>query len=245
MGPIDPSSKQYRHEFLILMTGHLLRESGLCMRQFCIPLCSLLVLGACGGGSGPFAPTDPADNGGPQIAPYIPAFDSAAAASDSGLAALNRIDAGGLTDPADFQRSGTARFSGAIVLNDENPVPAASVFGGLTMEVDFANQNNVTAQAGNFFDLADTRVTGTLTMRGAEFSEGALGGGLVGDLTGTLQNVGPTGVDNDYAYNTSLAALFYGVGVDGMLIIAEGTARQVGLSSDVVIDGAATLERDD
>jgi len=174
----------------------------------------------------------------------IPSYGSAFGVLAAGRQQLERIDPMGLTAPQDFQRVGSAKFDGTIVLNDQSPIPAATVQGGFTITVDFADPNNVTGRAGNFFDARSERVTGTLDLDDVEFSEGTIGGGFVGNLNGTLVGVGTSGADGIYTYDVTTANLYYGTGVQGMLALVSGTATSLGSATTREISGGATLERD-
>lgn len=200
--------------------------------------------GGTGGGTGGGGAGGGGTGGGGGVNDNVPSFANAAAVIADGETSLDAITPLGLTDPADFQRSGNATFDGTLVVNDSTTGPAnASVLGGMRVTVDFANSNNVTGEAGNFFDLADSAVGGSLTLDNVEFSEGTAGGGFVGDLSGVLTNVGRTGSDETYDYDLEVGALYYGSGVQAIIGILDGSATEDGTSATRDVTGAATLER--
>lgn len=202
-------------------------------------LSAVVLAAACGGGGGS------GGGGGGGIDPTIPSFANAAAVIADGETSLEAITPLGLTTPSGFQRSGSATFDGTVVINDATTGASnASVLGGMTVTVDFADEDNVTGKAGNFFDLANSRVGGSLTLDNVEFSEGVTGGGFIGDLTGRLTSVGRTGSDQSFDYNLDAAALYYGSGVQAIIGLVDGSATAVGTSTPRDITGAATLERE-
>lgn len=184
-------------------------------------------LGACGGSS-----SVPLTTG-------VPAFSSNEAARQDGLERLEALGELELTPPSEIRTSGSATFDGSIVLNDDSraSVPTASVIGGMAVNVDFANADNVTGTAGNFFDINNKRVPGTLELSNVIFDQGVSGGGFVGDLDGTLRGVAGAG---DYTYDLELGAIYFGDNIVGLLGFVNGTATANG--SPRPVSGAAVLE---
>ena len=211
---------------------------------FC-SLSAVTLLAACSGGGGGSTGGGTGGGGGGGGDPTIPSFANAAAVIADGEESLDAITPLGLSAPSTFPGSGTAKFDGTIVINDATTGASnASVLGGMTVTVDFGNENNVTGKAGNFFDLADSAVGGTLTLDNVEFSEGTSGGGFIGDLDGRLTNVGRAGSNQTFDYDLDAAALYYGSGVQAIIGLVEGNASVAGSSTTRDITGAATLERD-
>lgn len=182
--------------------------------------------------------------GGSSTSTGIPSFASAMAVTDEGQAALDRIIPMDLTAASDIPTTGTANFAGTIVINDsDSGAVDASVVGGFAMSVDFANADNVTGTAGNFFDLANTRASGTLELSDVAFASGAAGGGFEGNLTGRLRDVGETGTDTDFDYDLQIATIYYGADVEALVALMGGEATPVGSSTSQSLTGAASLER--
>lgn len=189
------------------------------------------LLGACGGSGG-------GGNG-------IPSFDTAAEASAEAAAALTRVEALEFTAPEDFQQTGSATFDGVIAISDESgsAVADATVIGGITVTLDFEDESASTGTAGNFIDLADTPVGGTLALSDVEFTEGSDGGGFSANLDGSLTDVGRAGTDADYDYDLVVGGLYLGEGIQAVQALMGGTVSETGSAVTRSATGAASLER--
>lgn len=206
------------------------------------------LLGACGGGSGVDHPELPLDEVPVPViaASEAPSFASSDAATTEAGAALARAEPLDLTPLDEIPASGTAAYSGVLVLNDADgtAMADATVLGGVALAITFDGAGSVDATASNFRDLADTPVGGALVLSDGQLSVGSDSGSLAGSFTGRLTDVGPPGVDADYDYSLSALGIYSGDDIAVVQLLTNGDALEVGGATLHGVEGAATLEKD-
>ncbi len=199
--------------------------------QFVAAFGAVGVLSACGGSSS-----------GTSDIPSFASLSAFEAASDAAFARIEPLDP---TPLAAIPTTGTADFAGTIVLRDDSGSAAAdaTVAGGMALTLDFDSDAGIVGTAGNFIDLADTPVDGTLTLQEARLSTGDTSGSVAGNLRGQLSNVGRTGTDADYDYDVTFIGLYFGDNLDSVVSFGSGTATEVGETEARDLVSTAILEQ--
>ena len=169
-------------------------------------LCCLL-LAACGGDSGDGGTTPPVD-----YSTYQAQFAALHATWDS-IA---------VTDPATLPDSGSATFSGVMLLDAQLGAGATSMAGTLNLAANFAT-DGISGTADNFIDDADIAMTGTLVISNGILDRNAntaIEYTFSSLLAGTLAGGGET-----YVISADLSGDFLGPSYDAVAGVIAGSAE--------------------